>query len=219
MGMQVAWSDSSGDTRPLQARYDDVAAKLRAMGGAPTVPVTEANLFEMKRQLIELAPVPTYDPARSQACDELGILCDRYNVAVRNIEIAQRHLESRIGEKIHRLLGDISNNWNVKPADKLRHGVDYQNTTAEEARAAYTRAIPAVLAVEELRGKLESALNAKERTPPETLIWKLFDRVERIERRLTALAAACDQRLDEIAGQIERISKTARYIRRAKQKE
>jgi hypothetical protein len=149
---------------------------------------------------------------------KLDLLCDRYRVAAVNIERLQRELEPRIKDKIHILLNDVPDGWHRRLVRELPTGIDYQNTTAAEARAAYTRLAPVVLGTEEMRSRLEAAVNAKERTSPETLVWALFDRTERHTRALTQQISIVSDRLDQIAGQIERVSKSARYIRSNKRR-
>jgi hypothetical protein len=217
--MQVAWHDSSGDIRPLEVRWTEAANKMRAAGLAPTVPISEPSLFSMRQQLAKLQPPPVNDPDRSAASHELSALLDRYRIAAFNVERLQRgEMESWANERIHRLLRDIPfEGWDHQLKPELPSNVDWTSTTGE-IRARATTIIPIVLAAEEMRNKLERALHAAERTPPEKLIWAIFDRLERNERRLTALAAAFDKRLDQIAGQIERVSKVARYVRKQRSK-
>jgi hypothetical protein len=217
MSIQVAWHDSSGDTRSLETRWNEAAAKMRAAGLVPTVPISEPSLFQMRQQLAKLQPPPVNDPDRSAASHELSALLDRYRIAATNIEKLQRGMEHWINEPIHRLLHDIPDGCDQQIKPELPRNVDWTSTTSE-IRARATTIIPMVLAAEELRRKLETALHAAERTPPEKLIWAIFARLERNERRLSALAAACDECLDQIAGQIERVARTARHVRRAKQR-
>jgi hypothetical protein len=106
--MQVAWSDSSGDTRDLTTRWNEAAAKMRAAGMSPTVPISEPSLFQMRQQLAKLHPPPVNDPDRSAASHELEALLNRYRIAATNIEKMQRGgMEQWANEPIHRLLGDI----------------------------------------------------------------------------------------------------------------
>jgi hypothetical protein len=219
MSIQQAWHDSSGDTRSLEVRWNETAARMRAAGLSPTVPISEPSLYQMRQQLQKLHPPPVNDPDRNAASHELSALLDRYRIAAFNIERLQRGgMESWANERIHRLLRDIPfEGWDRQLKRELPSNVDWTSTT-QQIRARATTIIPIVLAAEEMRSKLEAALNAAKRTPVETLVWKIFERIERNEQRLSALAAACDERLDQIAGQIERISRSARYIRRAKQR-
>jgi hypothetical protein len=210
----TAWHDSSGDTRSLQARYDDVAAKLRAQGHAPIVPVTEQSLYQMKQQLIALQPVPVHDPARSAACHELDLLCSRYKIAAANIDQLQRWLEHSINDKIHVLLNDIPEGWNRKLRRELPHGIDFQNTTAGAVRAVLTELIPAVLAVEDMRAQLEAAVNVDKRTPPETLIWALYDRTERHTRMLTQQISLLSDKVKALDGKLDRIGRAVKRRRK-----
>jgi hypothetical protein len=216
--MQVAWHRGDQDLRPVADRWNDAANLLRQRGGDPNgfLPISENSLYGLRAELQRLMPTPVHDPARSAAIDELDRLCDRYRVAAVNVEQLQRWIEHSINDKIHVLLNDIPSGWDQRLKSELRHGIDYQNTTAGEVRAAITRFVPVVLAVEDMRSQLEDAVSAKDRTPPERLVWALYDRTERHTRMLTQQLKILSHRLDQIAGQIERISKSARYVRKEK---
>jgi hypothetical protein len=164
MSILQAWHDNSGDSRSLQVRYDEAAAKMPAAGLAPTVPISEPSLFQMRQELAKLHPPPVHDPDRIAASHELEVLLDRYRIAALNIEKMQRNLDW-IDEPIHQLLHDIPPDAGQPIKLELSREVDWTSST-QEIRARATTIIPAVLFVEELRGKLETALHAAHRTHP-----------------------------------------------------
>jgi hypothetical protein len=206
--MQVAWHDSSGDTRSLETRWNEAAAKMRAAGLSPTVPISEPSLFQMRQELQKLQPPPVNDPDRSAASRELSALQDRYRIAVVNIEKLQRGMKGYESEPIHRLLNDFPfKDWDTQLKPEPRSYTDWRST-ASEVRAEITQYIPAVLYVEELRGKLKRALTAAQRTPPEKLIWAIFQRLERNERLVAQNLAEIREQIEALDGKIDRISRS-----------
>jgi hypothetical protein len=206
MTILQAWHDSSGDIRSLEVRWNEAAARMRAAGLSPTVPISEPSLFSMRQQLAKLQPPPVNDPDRNAAFHELEALLTRYKTAAMNIEKLQRGMQRWANDPIHRLLRDIPDDCDQKIKPELPRNVDWQSSTGE-VRARCTVIIPAVLFVEELRNKLQAALHAAERTSPETLIWAVFERLERNERLVAQNLAAIREQVEALDGKIDRISK------------
>jgi hypothetical protein len=169
----------------------------------------------MRQELAKLQPPVVYDKDRIAASHELDALLDRYRIPAVNIEKMQRGgIERWANEPIHRLLGDIPfQDWDCQLKPELPRNVDGTSAT-DEIRARATTIIPIVLAAEEMRNKLERALHAAERTPPETLIWALFARLERNERRLSAMAAALDEQVELLNGKIDRVTRAVKRRRK-----
>jgi hypothetical protein len=213
----LAWVDTSGDIRPIEARWNDTAAKMRAAGLQPTVPISEASLFQMKQQLQALQPPIIYDAARTEASLEGQKLRDRYHVATLNVSTLQRKLEHHVHDRIHRLLNDIPDGWNRRFDPELSKTVDWTSST-QEIQAEATRIVPRVIEAESLRAQLNQALNAEQLTPPETLIWALFERFEQFQRATAQRFSVLENRINEIAASQDRISRAAKYVRGAAQK-
>jgi hypothetical protein len=210
MTILQAWHDSSGDTRSLQVRYDECANMLRAKGGSPIVPITEQSLFQMRQELQALQPPVVHDPAREAASRELQLLRDRYRVAAFNVTNMQRGMKSRIGKPIHKLLGDFPfDGWDRNLAAELPTNVDWRSTIGE-IHAAATRAIPFVLEAEALRTQLEEVRHAADRTPPETLIWALFNKLERNERLHAQIFAELRESVELLNDKINHVATSFR---------
>jgi hypothetical protein len=174
MSMAVAWSRSDQDPRPVADRWHDTAKLLRSRGGDPNgfLPMSESTLYAMRQELQRLAPAPVVcDEAWRAASQALSEMQSRYRTAASGIETAQRRLETSHNAPIHRLLKDLPVGWNkLVPREPPKDPTDC-NSSAQDFRVETTRLIPDVLALEELRNKLELAIDANKLVSAEKMVW------------------------------------------------
>ena len=98
--MAQAWH--SGDSRPLRARYEEVATELTALGRTPETPITEQALFDIRTGLETVRPqLARDDPALRAAGAELYALRNRYRIAAAKVS------SCRPGSVARRLIGSI----------------------------------------------------------------------------------------------------------------
>src|SRR5262245_5310419 len=96
----------------------------------------------------------------------------RYRTASSGIATAQRRLEGKVNEPIHRLLKDIpANAFGLVPREPPPDPTD-SNSSAQDFRVETTRLIPTVLL------KLELAIDANKLITAEQLVWALFAQFE-----------------------------------------
>ena len=150
----MAWVRGS-DSRPMAARWQEVASELIAHGGNPISPISEQNIYDMQIELSRKRPPIVDDQAVRVAGRELFDLRHRYQRSVLRVVQLQGRLASCANDPIHRLLNDVPHEWAV---DLPREIADTPyNATAGEVRRAVGQAAPRVLAVEALQNSTRAS--------------------------------------------------------------
>jgi hypothetical protein len=191
---QTAWSSPAGDNRPLADRWNEAAAALRKIGGAPEFPISEPAVWRMRCAVAAAAPVVD-DPALRAVNVEHFDLHHRYMRAAIAVAALQRKMSGAVNDWIHRLLGDVPENWNIDLPRELPNNTSYESSI-RDVRAAVVEIMPTVLAAEGLQSRLDLAVNVAKTDPPLLhlrLIEKLFIRVEQLERQHNQVTALTER--------------------------
>ena len=83
------WHRSPADERPLQVRWQEAARAIEALGGAPTYPISEENVFAMKQAALVRQPIIADDPALAAV--------NREHFELRPLSV-RRHRHHRLAE-------------------------------------------------------------------------------------------------------------------------
>ena len=199
------WHRSPADERPLQVRWQEAARAIEALGGAPTYPISEENVFAMKQAALVRQPIIADDPALAAVNREHFELRHRYQRAVIAIIDLQRRVPGALADWRHRLLDDIPRNWNVDLPRVLRD-TEY-GTPAAVVRKEITAIMPSVLAAEALASRLETAMSVNQRdaaTLHGELIEKLFARHEAQAQQQAQTIKALVERIENLEVELKR---------------
>jgi hypothetical protein len=232
-----AWIRQDGDPRPLQARWEDASAQLAKLGGSPVVPASEIGIQEMQASIRRIegerrAAAEPFDERRRAARAAFRDACWNFRHVHTATAECQQRLRRYANDPIYRLLFDMPEVLREPtPPQSL---LDAQYGGQQESADLYHLRIPRLDTVEayrqatawvndrtfELQRQHDAVIAVSQFGSEEIgsrtdrLVTALLRHIERIERRQTTSIAALSQRLDEIAGQIERVSASARYVRK-----
>ena len=206
----------TNDLRDLRTRYDEVAAKIIALGGVPSVPISPLAVQDMEAAVKKLAVPPKYDAAVADASRELSRTIARYATLRLEIEAAQVRLHHLLNTDVHRILNDISAEM-LQPNPQVQQMVDglfgeqprypfgeipgriYEPefSSASKYAAATRLVLEKVQELDNVRSRISSVFHV-ENMPA--------------EERCMALVVAVADRLDGIAARIERVEQQVRQF-------
>jgi hypothetical protein len=233
MSMLERWHNENTD--PLMRQWE----ALRDRGAPAITPVTQESLWRMRQELaaIERAkPQPPRDEMLLAARSEFRNACHRYRRAHTAIVEAQEKLRRRANDPVYGLLFDMTAALRapVGPQDML----DNTFGGCRECSDLYLLRLPEFASVSDYRSAMNTVsdrardLEAQqaaittitafpgEETNARTdrMVTALVKRINELERLAVRNAQLLNIKVDRVAGQVDRIAASARYIRKNKQR-
>jgi hypothetical protein len=234
-----AWIRQDGDPRPLQARWEDVSAQLSKLGGSPVVPASEIGIQEMRASIRQLegerraAAEPVRNEMLISAGKEFSGAVDRYRMAYVDTIERQEKLRRSASDPIYALLFNMhevlrppvsTQDWldahfaNGRPTSEDLYRIRQPSfSSVSDYRAATNRLSDAARELEDRLSTIVEVCRFPNDDANEKLRRITLGLLQRL-RTQTQTIATLSQRIDQIAGQIERVASTARYIRSNKRK-
>jgi hypothetical protein len=230
-----AWVRTDNDPRPLLARWEDAGAELAKLGGQIIAPASEPAILEMREtaRRIERERRAAAEPVRNEmlvsAGKEFSSAVDRYRMAYVDTIERQEKLRRSANDPILSLLFNMNEILRppVSTQDLLDAHFDNGRPTSEDLYRIRQPTFGSVAdcrqatnLVSDFARELEDRLSTiveVTRFPNDDVGEQLRRITLGLLRRLntqTQAMAALSGRLDEIAGQIERVAATARYVRK-----
>jgi hypothetical protein len=208
---------------------------LRDRGAPPITPVTQESLWQMRQELaaIERAkPQPPRDERLIAARGEFRDVVHRYRAAHTDIIENQQKLRRFADNPVYHLLFDMA--AVLKPPIPTQEILDAQYGGRQESEDLYRIRLPHLASVEHYRQatawmsdrafELENqrtAITAVAVFPGEEIyartdrmVAALVKRINELERLAVRNAQLLNIKVDRVAGQVDRISSHARYIRK-----
>jgi hypothetical protein len=235
--MQVAWHRGA-DSRRLEERFEEVAAGLRALGGAPTYPITEEALYKDRAALARLkaAVQPPRDEMLLAAKSEFRAACHRHRHAVTAINDALSKLERYRRNEIYLLLFNMDEV--LRPPVSTQETLDRVFGGCRECTDLYLLRLPEFATVADYRSAMNTMsdlardLEAQQATmttitafPGEEtkartdrMVTALVKRINELERLAVRNAQLLNLKIDRIESRIERVASHAKYIRKHRRK-
>lgn len=229
----TAWS-TTGTQRPLQERWDAVAAKMIEAGQTPINPISEETVFRMKEFLKAQPPrVPEPDsPSMAAATEAFSLAVEAYE-RVRDGILADQKLLKRGDKRVHAILHKVSDDMMAPPPPAREMLLNLSITQSFDIRYMMPRGWPIprfatvadgrraaslvqlqVMNLEAISASLRDAFNFECIALPEQnrqLIFALASRLGALEDRTLAL----EQRNEELE---QKLRERATKPRKGKQR-
>jgi hypothetical protein len=212
---------------------------LRDRGAPAITPVTQESLWQMRQELaaIERAkPPPPRDERLIAARGEFRDVVHRYRAVHTDITESQQKLGRYVDNPVYQLLFDMA--AVLKPPIPPQELLDAQFGGARESADLYHLRLPQLETVAAYRQATawmsdrcfeienqRSAITAVSSFPSmeigarvDKMIAALVKRINELERLAVRNAQLVNIKVDRVAGQIDRVAATARYIRKHKRK-